>query len=597
MKKLLLSIALIGVAITLGSCSQITKSGLFSNNFTLLGAIIDVSPVSTESDEASEADENPPVTTVSVTYDLEDKTGEVTQREIASGRFVDGKVELRGRIAARTKITINVTSGEAEPLKQSAWIEPNGIVSFAVLEGGYAPELLVRGTYLDAKDDSSKFIISGDLSHLDGLRLETASVSIFATDYDENGEQFQKVFGHVLLDNGSFKITADVDYPTLARARLKDRGDTYETTRLILEPGIEYKLDQFPGDHFLVVTTTRNGLHKELIQDIMLDPESISLYEQYRAAGDQYAAEMENARMEQETEVSEEVSEAPTVEPPNVAFAENNPAAPECQHVDLTAVLEGIGIDPVDEAEGEQPEYIKISNQIEERETTILQKALRKADDPRIGLLIIDVGAFRYDDMEGQLNAYKMLRTKFKSIPADVEKRISGQINLMSQRLAVEQNDKSVIPGQLAPRFTLANFEGDEVSLHSVLQENEMVLVDFWASWCGPCIASFPALKKMYAAYQNMGFEIIGISIDSTMDAWEGGLEDNDLPWINLAEIGGWNGPVATNYGVNFIPKGFLIDNERCITQKDLPTSKLEKVLSGRYGEMPPVEDSESTEI
>lgn len=72
----------------------------------------------------------------------------------------------------------------------------------------------------------------------------------------------------------------------------------------------------------------------------------------------------------------------------------------------------------------------------------------------------------------------------------------------------------------------------------------------------------------MYAVDNDLVFEIVGISVDSTMEDWEGGLEDNDLPWINLGEIEGWNGAVAVSYGVNFIPKGFLIDSEVCITQK-----------------------------
>lgn len=146
-----------------------------------------------------------------------------------------------------------------------------------------------------------------------------------------------------------------------------------------------------------------------------------------------------------------------------------------------------------------------------------------------------------------------------------------------------QRNDKRLVPGQKVSDFSLVDLEGEEVSLFDVLQEKKMVLIDFWASWCGPCVASFPTLKELRAIYGQDGFEVVAISIDDTHEKWAEGSEKYELPWINLGELESWDGDVATMYGVHFIPKSYLIDSDGCILQKDLPIDLLEKVLISEF--------------
>lgn len=153
------------------------------------------------------------------------------------------------------------------------------------------------------------------------------------------------------------------------------------------------------------------------------------------------------------------------------------------------------------------------------------------------------------------------------------------------------RNDKQLVPGQKVSDFTLLNMEGEEVTLSNVLAENDTVLVDFWASWCGPCVASFPKLKELRVAYKQKGFEIVSISIDRTREDWVESSDKHELPWINLGELESWHGEVAKAYGVRFVPKSYLIDNEGCIVQKDLPTTLLEEVIISHFSETA-VEDS-----
>ncbi len=94
----------------------------------------------------------------------------------------------------------------------------------------------------------------------------------------------------------------------------------------------------------------------------------------------------------------------------------------------------------------------------------------------------------------------------------------------------------------------------------------------------------------------------MGVSIDSTDEEWKGGVDEHELPWINLGEVKGWSGPVATMYGVNSIPKGFLVDSQGCIYKKNIRPAALKEFLVDRYGmdeslEEPEVETDDAQEV
>ena len=121
--------------------------------------------------------------------------------------------------------------------------------------------------------------------------------------------------------------------------------------------------------------------------------------------------------------------------------------------------------------------------------------------------------------------------------------------------------------GQPYMDFELPNAKGESVSFKSVIENpnNRYLLLDFWASWCGPCMAEMPYLKEAYAAYHGKGFEIVGVTLDWKQEAWLKAIEKHDLNWIQLGEIGVYQNPAAELYGVQGIPSNFLID---CSTGK-----------------------------
>lgn len=106
------------------------------------------------------------------------------------------------------------------------------------------------------------------------------------------------------------------------------------------------------------------------------------------------------------------------------------------------------------------------------------------------------------------------------------------------------------------------NLAGEEVSLRSVVEnkKNRYVLLDFWASWCGPCMREVPTLLEAYKLYHKKGFEIYGVSFDAKREAWEDATKKHKMGWVNVSTLERFDNPAAQDYAVESIPTNFLID-------------------------------------
>lgn len=100
------------------------------------------------------------------------------------------------------------------------------------------------------------------------------------------------------------------------------------------------------------------------------------------------------------------------------------------------------------------------------------------------------------------------------------------------------------------------------VELANVIAANKYTMLDFWASWCGPCRAETPNLEKAYEKYKAKGFEIYAISLDEKEADWLKALDEENTPWINVYNAGGYGGEVVKSYGIQGIPSSFLIDKD-----------------------------------
>lgn len=136
--------------------------------------------------------------------------------------------------------------------------------------------------------------------------------------------------------------------------------------------------------------------------------------------------------------------------------------------------------------------------------------------------------------------------------------------------------------GDVAPDLKFKNPDGKEVSLSSL--RGKAVLIDFWASWCRPCRIENPNVVQAYKKFNGKGFEIYGVSLDKSQDAWVSAIQQDGLDWINVSDLGGWNSAGAATYGVNSIPGNFLLDKNGVIVAKNLRGANLHAELQKLLG-------------
>ncbi|MCB0805578.1 MAG: redoxin domain-containing protein [Bacteroidales bacterium] len=137
---------------------------------------------------------------------------------------------------------------------------------------------------------------------------------------------------------------------------------------------------------------------------------------------------------------------------------------------------------------------------------------------------------------------------------------------------------KRVAIGQPAVDFTMDDMEGNPVTLSSLY--GNYLLVDFWASWCGPCRRENPFVVEAYQQYKDKGFDILGVSLDSKKDKWLEAVEADNLTWHHVSDLKQWNNEASNLYAVKSIPSNVLLDPEGTIIAKNLRGEELQAKLS-----------------
>jgi peroxiredoxin len=140
--------------------------------------------------------------------------------------------------------------------------------------------------------------------------------------------------------------------------------------------------------------------------------------------------------------------------------------------------------------------------------------------------------------------------------------------------LAVNAQPKQ---GQLAAEVALPSVTGDTIRLS--LLKGKVVLLDFWASWCGPCRVSNRSMAKLYSKYKDKGFEILGVSLDDEKAKWKNAIKQDKIKWLQVNEGGGWEAKTALTWNISAIPTSYLIDKDGKLLAMDLEGKELEKAL------------------
>ncbi|MDR3651662.1 MAG: TlpA disulfide reductase family protein [Paludibacter sp.] len=154
------------------------------------------------------------------------------------------------------------------------------------------------------------------------------------------------------------------------------------------------------------------------------------------------------------------------------------------------------------------------------------------------------------------------------------------QVPRIQEIMADLEVEKKVAIGNKYVDFKLPGLNGDSIALSDMVGKTDYVLVDFWASWCGPCMHFLPELKSFYAKHCGNHFEILGVSLDDNKEAWTSTVATHQMTWKQVSDLKGWKCAGSRTYAVNSIPNTVLIDKAGKIIGRNLSLTEIEKILA-----------------
>jgi peroxiredoxin len=179
----------------------------------------------------------------------------------------------------------------------------------------------------------------------------------------------------------------------------------------------------------------------------------------------------------------------------------------------------------------------------------------------------------------GDSHYYSIIKSKLDV--ANRPRRLDMNAGNSQQRQA---KNGRYIQGDMAPDIVMNDPNGQTRKLSDL--RGKVVLLDFWASWCGPCRRENPNVVRAYEKYKDRGFEIFSVSLDSDAGKWQRAIEQDQLTWPNhVCDMRGWRNEAAQAYGISSIPHTMLIDRDGSVLATHLRGAMLESALRGVLGE------------
>ena len=223
--------------------------------------------------------------------------------------------------------------------------------------------------------------------------------------------------------------------------------------------------------------------------------------------------------------------------------------------------------------------FSALNSRVNDLKRSALAAVVNNSSDPMAKLLAYGAGYFP----ESRDAAFKEIMSLCKELEG--KRQADVAMNRLRMLTAAEKARSAIRIGTVIKDFTAENLAGDEFHLQDVLKKNKYVLVEFWASWCGPCRAEIPHMKKAYENFNKKGFEIVSFTLDDDRDAWEDASEEEEIPWIDTGDLLAMTSPVVKMYGVTGVPANYLVEGATGkIVAKDLRQDALDNKLAELLG-------------
>lgn len=173
------------------------------------------------------------------------------------------------------------------------------------------------------------------------------------------------------------------------------------------------------------------------------------------------------------------------------------------------------------------------------------------------------------------------VQSVYNNFDSDIKNSSIGK----SLKKQIEAQEKTTL-GNSFIDIQLKDANGKEITVSELAKEQEYLLLDFWASWCGPCRHENDNILKIHNQYHSKGLQIVGISLDVKKEAWQKAIEEDNISWTQLSDLKGWNSSLVAKYGIEGIPYTVLVNKEGKIVAKGLRAenlkNKLEEVLNNK---------------
>ena len=212
------------------------------------------------------------------------------------------------------------------------------------------------------------------------------------------------------------------------------------------------------------------------------------------------------------------------------------------------------------EREALTEEAVRLYNELNGIRGAALRKVALADGDPLASIFAIEMGGLGRTEA---LNRLDQLRAA-ELLPATV----AAMRSRIETGIRMSDTAKTVQVGSEVKDFSAPGIDGETYHLGDALADNEILLIEFWASWCGPCRTEVPTLKAAVEQYGERGFDIFAFSLDDDREDWVEASDEDGITWINTSDLGAYDSPVPAQFGVLAIPMNVLVDSDGVILAK-----------------------------